>query len=127
MLFKNSYHVFDHEYSIEEEFNELNILVGNRTFDGYRFEDSKNNRLIQVSDVFVGLTGRYFTFLNDVELERIDDVVNEMTFEQLTNLKLLNSLVDKSHKKNMTLIESNNPKTEAYKRGIFLERIGSAK
>jgi hypothetical protein len=122
-IFKNSYHVFDRELSIEHKLSTVKIIENGEICTRYRFEDSRNNRNIQISDVFVGLMGRYFTFLNEMDERRLNEVIRNLSSQQKENFKLLNTIVAKSDDKSRTLISSFNPPSEAFKRGIVLEWI----
>jgi hypothetical protein len=122
-IFKKSYHIFDRELSIEQKLSTVKIIENGEVCTRYRFEDSKNDRNIQVSDVFVGLMGKYFSFLNEMDERQMNETIRNLSPQQKENFKLLNAIVAKSDDKSRTLISSFNPPSEAFKRGIILEWI----
>mgnify|MGYP003610607557 CR=1 FL=1 len=103
-LFKNSDHVFDRELTIEELLKDYNLKSDNKIFRNYTFEDSKNNLFIQASDIFIGLLGKYFNFINEYLIGEIKSFLNELDDVQYSNLELLIELIDKSDKKNRAFI-----------------------
>ena len=103
-LFKNSTHVFDNEDSVSEVLEEYKILVGTEELSNYSFTDSQSSRLIQLSDVFVGLLGKLFYYFNTSSREKIEADVNGLTDIQTANLGLLLDVIGKSHSKNIGFI-----------------------
>lgn len=57
--FKNSTNVFDNEDTIKEALDEYRIMGNRVQFMNYSFVDSKDNQLTQLSDIFIGLMGKY--------------------------------------------------------------------
>ena len=78
-LFKDSEHFFDKEGSIEDKLKDIKIKLEDKILENYSFLDSKDNRLIQISDVVVGFTGKLFDFLNDSTIVAINDGRNEIS------------------------------------------------
>ncbi|MBF2374483.1 hypothetical protein IA854_10040 [Listeria seeligeri] len=71
-IFPSAYHLFDHEYLIEEQFKQYEqICYDGIKFDNYSFIDSKDSSLIQVSDCIIALVGKYHTFLSIAQITQI--------------------------------------------------------
>ena len=103
-LFKNSNHIFDKEVTIEELLKDFNLKSGSETFKNYTFDDSKNNLFIQASDIFIGILGKYFNFLNEHSIEKMKDSLNLIDDVQFSNLELIIEIIDKSDRKNKAFI-----------------------
>lgn len=98
--FKNSNHIFDKEENIQNALKEYRLLDNGIPFNNYSFEDSKNDVLIQVSDILVGLVGKMTTFINTHNSDEIIIQIRQFDDTQLANLDNYLELVNKSDKKN---------------------------
>ena len=78
-LFKNSTHIFDNEDSISDTIKEYKILDGEDEIKNYTFVDSKTEKLIQLSDIFVGLMGKLTNYLNTSSREKIGNDFQTLT------------------------------------------------
>lgn len=105
-LFKNSKHIFDNEDSISEILSDYKILDGKQEINNYSFVDSQSNQLIQLSDVFVGLMGKLFNYLNTNSKEKIKSDFTSLKEIQETNIDLLIDVIDKSNDKNVGFFHS---------------------
>ena len=105
-LFKNSTHIFDNEDSIFETIKDYKILDGSDGIKNYTFVDSQSNLFIQLSDVFVGLMGKFTNYLNTSSHEKIDIDLSLLNTLQKENIDLLISVIDKSHDKNIGFIHN---------------------
>jgi hypothetical protein len=86
--FYNSTHVFDNEHNVSDK---MKIFVKT---SNYSFVDSKNEFLVQLSDIISGVLYRYFTFIErKCFLDGYEYNFNEI---QTNNLKLIKSLIVKS-------------------------------
>ena len=94
-LFKHSSHVFDRETYVEKLLESFEIVDGQKRLD-YRFADSKSEIGIQISDVVAGLMGRHFTYLQSHTLPELIKKKASYSDNQLGNLRLLRTLVDRS-------------------------------
>jgi hypothetical protein len=95
-------HIMDMEQMVERE---LKLRAPELTESGrISFVDSKQNRLVQVSDLVSGMVARYFQFIDDNNHLQLVQALESMSKEQLANLDLLRQLFDKSHDKNHTLL-----------------------
>ena len=70
----------------------------------YSFVDSQSNLLIQASDIFVGLMGKFANYINTNSREKIANDFDSLSEKQLNNIDLLINLIDKSHDKNIAFL-----------------------
>jgi len=103
-MFINSEHIFDKEDSIEPLIEELNITYDNFKIENYSFIDSRDNLLIQLSDIIVGLIGKFYNYINDNTLEKLRVNIKSLNGTQKDNLKLFNKLLYDSEIKNKAYI-----------------------
>ena len=85
-LFKNSHHIFDEEDDVIKYFNQFQFLDGDTDVNYFSFEDSKNNIFIQLSDIVIGILGRYSEFINNLELCQIQNIKDSLNPIQKENL-----------------------------------------
>lgn len=95
-LFKNSEHIFDEEVKVIDYFNKFEFCDGDNILDHFDFEESHNNVFIQMSDVVVGLLGKYFEFINILNFRDIKNVKNTLSTIQDKNFTKLFMLLKKS-------------------------------
>lgn len=105
-MFKNSEHIFDREDGIEEEINKHEIIYKGEIINSYSFVDSKDNKLIQISDVFIGLFGKFTSYVNISTLLELNESISTMNLIQLDNLKLIHQIIDKSDSKNKAFLHA---------------------
>ena len=96
MLFKNSTIIFDNETRISERLTEpaYEIMIG--AHKNYQFADSKTNTNIQLSDLIIGIIGKYFSFLNTHETHEVEQFLCNTSAIQQHNLTNLKRLIDRS-------------------------------
>lgn len=88
--YPNSHHILDHEYVIEPILENNPIKVFDKLVD-YKFDDSKNNRLLQLSDLTVGILRYWMTFLQ--ENSDIYDKLKGLSEEDSVVLKQLQKIM----------------------------------
>jgi hypothetical protein len=88
-LFKYSKHIFDEELNIIYYFNKFEFYDGNQILNNFKFEKSHNNLLIQISDVVVGILGKYNEFINELEFNDIVKVKTKLDNIQKENFTKL--------------------------------------
>lgn len=87
ITYPNANHIFDHELFIEEILNANPIeLVGHESIK-YKFVDSKDERLVQVSDLIIGVLRYWMAFLESVSIQNLGKILNEVSEFQKINLK----------------------------------------
>ena len=102
--YKNSFHHFDFEKVIVRKMKENPLFEGDNLFINYDFLDSKQNKMIQVSDVFVGLLGKLFYFLDNITYEMINSLKTNSNKEALSNFAKIFKLIDRSEKFHKTMV-----------------------
>lgn len=87
ITYPNANHIFDHELLIEEILNANPIeLFGHESID-YNFVDSKDERLVQVSDLIIGVLRYWMAFLESRSIQNIREILNEISEIQKITLK----------------------------------------
>lgn len=97
-VFNNSVHCFDNEENIK------NKLEGTTTNRRYSFEESKDNIYIQVSDIIVGILGKFLTYVSNNDLKTLKTNLKTFNSIQKENSKLLSNVILNSVKKEEKLI-----------------------
>lgn len=80
-------HIFDHELSVEEHLNANPIELSEHKVINYKFVDSKDERLVQVSDLIVGVLRYWMAFLESVSIYDLNKIFNETSELQKVQLK----------------------------------------
>ncbi|QLG94772.1 DUF3800 domain-containing protein [Pseudomonas yamanorum] len=96
ILFENSNLTFDCEEKIQAVLLSDSYVCKQIKNERVVFKKSHECELIQVSDVVVGILGKYFSFLNGVNLSEITSIRKGFNEKQLENLKTLNRLLEKT-------------------------------
>lgn len=86
ITFPNSLHIFDEEATIQNILNDNPIELQEHHIS-YKFVNSKDERLIQISDCIVGILRYWLTFLDSVSIPKLDKILNEITEEQKFTLR----------------------------------------
>lgn len=118
-VFKNASHTFDRETYVEKVLKQYEVRDGERRLN-YRFEDSKNEVGIQLSDVVAGLMGRHFSYLQAHSLRQLRQRKADFSDVQNSNLQLLRSLIDRSDALSDGLFHSVLPLDTILKNNAFL-------
>ncbi len=103
-MYINSEHIFDNEGEIKEQLSDFPLLKEGKQLTNFRFLDSKDDKLIQVCDITVGLIGKFFTFINTNSLQDIRQKISNMANIQLENLDLLLRMFEKTFSFNEGLV-----------------------
>ena len=107
-LLANSKHYFDYEKNIIKKMKECEQLSDDANIINYKFLNSKQDRMIQISDVVVGLLGKVFFFLDNLTYEDIINLMNKENKNILNNLAKLNYIINKSNKLSELMIQNIN-------------------
>lgn len=94
--FKYASHHFDYEKVILPKMREVVLLSDGKEFLNYDFIDSKDDVLVQVSDVFVGLLAKLFSYLDSMSLDDIEKMDTDKHNQALVNLAKLNALINRA-------------------------------
>ena len=98
-MFKNSKIIMDEELSIQEKLEPYCLLLDGEHIKNYQFVNSKDNVMVQLSDVMMGIIARYLRFVN-MNIDNIDNVISKFDANQLVSLYLLNNILDISASEN---------------------------
>jgi len=98
-LFSKSYHVFDEEKTVQNKFNKITLSENGVEFCNYRFQNSIDNKFIQVSDLFCGLLGKLFYYLDSISEKELPQIRSKLNDVQKTNFRHIYELINKSDKK----------------------------
>ena len=119
-FYKDSMHYFDEEAEAELALkNTIYTLNGQKLFN-FKFIDSKKERLIQISDVWVGLLGKLFAELDQSTPEMIMSKMESHNQEQKKCILIINSLIDRSERLHRGLIQNVNSIEMIQNRGALL-------
>ncbi|MFJ8458890.1 DUF3800 domain-containing protein [Lysinibacillus xylanilyticus] len=86
VTYPNADHILDHELFVEEILNAYPIELGHKSIN-YKFVDSKDERLVQVSDLIVGVLRYWMTFLESVNIQNLSEILNGVSELQKVKLK----------------------------------------
>lgn len=107
--FINAKHIFDNEENIKESLKKYNFCNGNTQLSNYTFVDSISNPLIQISDCVVGFLGKFFTYINSIDILEAQQLPQKLNEQQLKTLGLFSKLITKSEKLSKILFCSIQP------------------
>jgi hypothetical protein len=99
-LFPKSNHIFDKENLVRKELQKVDVICNGEVLKNYLFKDSKDDMLIQISDVIAGLWAQMNTYVNKKTDEEIRQDITKLSTVQLENLSLLWGLQLKSSIRN---------------------------
>lgn len=119
-LYKDSMHYFDEEAEAESSLEVMPFTMNGGKLDNYKFIDSKTERLIQVSDVWVGLLGKLFFILDESTPESIKSKMESLSVEQKECVRIINSLIDSAESLHRALIQNVNSIEMVQHRGTLL-------
>ena len=124
--YKYSFHHFDFEKVILAKMQASPMTDSGQPFINYDFIDSKQNKMIQVSDAFVGLVAKLFQFLDGMSFEAIDRLIVEENVAALTNLAKINALIDRTDKYHQMMIQNANDIYLTQQRMLKLQSLAKA-
>jgi hypothetical protein len=100
-LFKNSTHILDNEADIMKVFQDTRILDGEKELKNYSFVDSRSSKIIQASDIVVGIIGKLTHFINTNSYKEVVAKIEALNEIQRKNIDSLIKLIDFSLEKNL--------------------------
>lgn len=99
-VFPESRHVFDMETTVSR-------VLGQKD-NNYEFVDSKDCVLVQLSDVFVGLLGRLFAYLDGLDASAVESEAGRFKGDSLRNLSRIRSAIYRASAKHVALVHNVN-------------------
>ncbi|EPU0491438.1 DUF3800 domain-containing protein [Vibrio cholerae] len=122
-IFKNSRHIFDNEESIEKIMHTFRLYENGEELNNHLFVSSINCNAVQISDLISGLLGKYFTFINELELCDMGKVKSAFNERQKNNLNLLKKVIDRSNDHSNAFFNSVISEDEYIKNDYILHSI----
>lgn len=121
VLFKDSEHYFDKEDESEKLLQQMPFTENGIKIKNFQFVDSKDDRLVQISDVWVGLLGKLFFILDKMTPHELISKMETLGAKELECLKIINNLISRSEKLNVALIQNINSIDMVRHRGQMLD------
>ena len=75
-------HVFDHESSVEHDLKDVQLMDKGKPYKLIDFRDSKECVYIQISDMFVGILGRTFRWIDNTNGKELLESIDGMSQQQ---------------------------------------------
>lgn len=119
-------HVFDHESIVEHDLKAIQLMDHDKPYDLLTFRDSKECAYIQIADLFVGLLGKTFRWIDNTDEVEIDDSIKQMNRQQRKSFFLLNELIDRSVEFCPYLIQNMVAESKNRKRFDTIQQISDA-
>lgn len=104
---KNCELVFDNENDIIKNINESEIILDGEPLKNYRFVDSKNEIMVQLSDVMVKLISQYLKFIDKYN-SNVPENVSKLNERQAENYYKLNRILYDSREFNPVFFHQTN-------------------
>ena len=79
--------------------NKITLSENGVEFCNYRFQNSIDNKFIQVSDLFCGLLGKLFYYLDSISEKELPQIRSKLNDVQKSNFRHIYELINKSDKK----------------------------
>ena len=92
-----SNHIFDSEEQIKNGLSRISLIENGIPLRNFKFVDSKNDPLIQLSDIFVGFTGKLINHILAQTSQDHYSFMRELDDEQRDTLQKYFHLIDKSN------------------------------
>jgi len=99
-LLRNSTHVLDLEELVRRQFEAQPLTRDGVPLDSFRFIDSREEPMIQVSDVIAGLLGKFFSYLVSTNIDIVNADRAALGTLQRENLAKLARLIDLAAEEN---------------------------
>ena len=95
-MFPNSEHIFDEETEIMKKICSTPIILDGNELHNFSFVKSTENRMVQLSDVIIGIIGKLMLYANVSTLPEIKKEMASLSPQQEKNISLLNNLINAS-------------------------------
>ncbi|MCR6850060.1 MULTISPECIES: DUF3800 domain-containing protein [Bacillus] len=99
-MFKNAFHLFDEESSVQNEIKKTGIKLDQVELKNYEFIRSDSNIFIQLSDIIMGIIGKLFEFIKKFPIDNIKNANISFDEHHQKGFNLLKALLHKSYQKN---------------------------
>lgn len=119
-IFEKSEHILDEEKTIQKCSLFTSILVDSTN---YEFVDSKDFKMVQLSDIFLGVLRTLFDFLNSNSNSEIEEKICNLNPVQKNTLFVLQKIISKSLDENKAFKSSSVSVSFEEKFSFFLEYV----
>lgn len=124
-MLKNASHILDTERVIMDRLDAMPLVDGGRPFRNFRFiENSENEIGVQISDVVVGLFGKFFAWAVATERTDVAQARASLSPIQERNRAAMSALLDRSIEENEMFAQNAFSLEDQHKAGIFLDADG---
>lgn len=101
VMYSQSKLIFDEEDYIEKKIQEQSLKIGEKNLSNYRFIDSKESKLVQLSDLTVGILRFWMRYLEGKTIEELNNDLESLNYNQKKTMKQFQAILYKSLLKNM--------------------------
>lgn len=124
-MLKNASHVLDTERVIMERLDATPLEDAGEPFRNFRFvENSESEIGVQISDVVVGLFGKFFAWAVVTERTEVAQIRAALSPIQERNRAAMAALLDRSLEENVMFAQNTFSLEDQHKAGIFLDAGG---
>lgn len=123
-MLKNATHILDAEDVIKDYLLSADLRDGDAELTNYRFAVSHEEPGIQLSDIVVGILGKMFSFIRDIDTATLHSAVASLTTQQARNLVLIQELIASSIKENAILVHYILSSEDLEKMSFLLDQQG---
>ncbi len=121
-ILKNASHIFDAEDVVSSELTAMTLTDNGAPFCNYRFVMRSHDKPgVQVSDVLVGLLGRFFSWVSSSTEEDVADLKANLSPAQARNRERLIRLLEASYAENAAFTHTIVSLADRQKAAVFLD------
>lgn len=118
-MFINSIHEFDEESSVFEVIDDMNMTFNGMPIKNYKQSNSKDNKLVQISDVTVGIIAKFVDFVVSTNFNELPSIIEGLNELEKNSFDLLKKLVNKSNEFNIALLHFSMSHEDRRKLGLL--------
>ncbi|KDN57758.1 DUF3800 domain-containing protein [Exiguobacterium sp. AB2] len=103
-MFINSKHDFDEESTVFSLVEKLQPSYGGELITNFSQSDSKDNKMIQISDIITGLMAKFLDYITGSNISEIQTAFQNLSEKQQDNFDKLRQLINKSNNYNKAFL-----------------------
>lgn len=120
-LYTKARHIFDEEKVIEREISSIEIEISGKKLNNYQFIDSEDCELVQLSDVTVGILRMWMGYIEEKEIEELENDFLELNDSQRKTIVQLQKILNNSIEENIAFKSGSGSNIFERKITFFLE------
>lgn len=120
-LLRNSTHVLDLEEVVRRQLMADPLMRDGVPVDSFRFVNSQDEPMIQVSDIVAGLLGKFFSYVVSTDIDAVRADHAALNAVQAENLAKLARLVDQAAEENEAFAHRVMSLSDTHKADIFMQ------